>query len=76
MHLEHVYFPRKKKLGMIDKIKVSKTPGPDNISPRVLKEAKDELIKPLSIVQEIIDTRQNSDWCKLANVALIFNSRR
>ena len=34
----------------LDKIKVNKTPGPDYIAPRVLKEAKYQISKPLTIL--------------------------
>ena len=33
----------------IDKLKIQKSPGPDKISPRVLKKLRDELIKPLKL---------------------------
>ena len=32
----------------IEKLKVNKTPGPDKISPRILKEIKNEISKPLT----------------------------
>ena len=43
-------FEENKILQAISKIKVNKTPGTDRISPRILKEAKNELAKPLSIL--------------------------
>ena len=60
-------------LKCIDKLKVNKSPGPDTISPRVLKEAKCELVKPLTL---LFNTSMQSgsmpdDW-KLANVTPIF----
>ena len=57
----------------IDKLKTNKSPGPDTISPRVLKEAKNEFTKPLttffnkSLQSGIIP----EEW-KLANVTPIF----
>ncbi len=57
----------------IDKLKINKTPGPDTISPRILKEVKSELVKPLTL---LFNTSLQSgslpdDW-KLANVTPIF----
>ena len=37
-------------LSAIDRMKKNKTPGPDKISPRILKEAKNELLLPLSVL--------------------------
>ena len=37
-------------LKCINKLKVNKSPGPDTISPRVLKEAKSKLVKPLTML--------------------------
>lgn len=36
-------------LECIDKLKVNISPGPDTISPRILKEAKLELVTPFNI---------------------------
>ena len=57
----------------IDKLKVNKSPGPDTISPRVLKEAKCELIKPLTLLfnKSLQSGSMPDDW-KLANVTPIF----
>ena len=57
----------------MDKLKTNKSPGPDTIYPRVLKEAKNEMIKPLTT---LFNTSLQSgtvpvDW-KLANVTPIF----
>ena len=35
-------------LSVMNNMNVNKTPGPDKISPRLLKEAKNELVKPLT----------------------------
>ena len=37
-------------LHIIENIKVSKVPGPGNISTRILKEVKHQISKPLSIL--------------------------
>ena len=60
-------------LQAISKIKVNKTPGPDKISPRILKEAKKELTKPLSILfnKSLRTGKVPNEW-KLANVTPIF----
>ena len=60
-------------LQAISNIKVNKTPGPDRISPRILKEAKNELVKPLSILfNKSLNTGKVPDEWKLANVTPIF----
>ena len=57
----------------IDKLKVNKSPGPDSISPRVLKEAKCEFIKPLTLIfNESLQSGSMPDDWKLANVTPIF----
>ena len=60
-------------LRTIEKIKVNKTPGPDKISPRILKEVKDQISKPLSIIfnKSLQLGKVPSDW-KCANVTPIF----
>ena len=57
----------------IDKLKVNKSPGPDTISPRILKEAKSELVKPLSsLFNKSLQSGTMPDEWKLANVTPIF----
>ena len=60
-------------LHKIEKIKVNKTPGPDKISPRILKEVKHQISKPLSILfnKSLQLGKVPSDW-KCANVTPIF----
>ena len=62
-------FQEKEILLAINKTKVNKTPGPDKISPRILKEAKNELVKPLTIIfnKSFTIGRVPDKW-KLANV--------
>ena len=57
---------------VLDVINVNKTPGPDGISPRVLKEAKNQICKPLSIIfnKSFNSGKVPDDW-KLANVTPI-----
>ena len=46
--LDHIHIAEEQALNCLDKLNVNKTPGPDTISPRMLKEAKDEFLKPLT----------------------------
>ncbi|ORD93263.1 RTJK, partial [Enterospora canceri] len=57
----------------IDKMKTNKTPGPDKISPRILKEVKHQISKPLAIIfnKSLRNGKVPSDW-KRANVTPIF----
>ena len=60
----------------IDKLKIHKSPGPDKISPRVIKKLKDELIKPLKIIfNTSLTTGQVPAKWKLANVTPIFKKK-
>jgi hypothetical protein len=58
---------------VLNKLKVNKSPGPDGIHPRVLKEAKDALIMPLKIIfnRSLSEGKVPNDW-KKANVTHIF----
>ena len=57
----------------IDKLKLNKSPGPDTICPRVLKEAKNEFVKPLTtIFNKSLQLGMMPDDWKLANVTPIF----
>ena len=57
----------------INNMKINKAPGPDKISPRILKEAKNEIVKPLSILfnKSLLTGNVPCEW-KLANVTPIF----
>ena len=65
-------FPEDTIIKVLDKIKVNKTPGPDRIAPRVLKEVKHQISKPLSIIfnKSLNLGKVPRDW-KLANVTPI-----
>lgn len=56
----------------LGKLNANKTPGPDGIAPRVLKEAKHQIFKPLSIIfnKSLNSGKVPLDW-KLANVTPI-----
>ena len=60
-------------LKCIDKLKVNKSQGPDKISPRILKEAKLELVTPLTLLfnKSLQSSTMPDEW-KLANVTPIF----
>ena len=60
-------------LHCIDQLKLNKSPGPDTISPHVLKEAKKEFTKPLTALfnRSLQLGIVPDDW-KLANVTPIF----
>ena len=57
----------------IDKIKSSKSQGPDNIHPFFIKQTKESIIQPLSIIfqKSIEEGKLLDDW-KMANVTAIF----
>ena len=60
----------------IDKLKIQKTPGPDQISPRVVKKLKNEIIEPLKIIfNKALTTGQAPEKWKLANVTPIFKKK-
>uniref|UniRef100_A0A0P4VVU6 Reverse transcriptase domain-containing protein n=1 Tax=Scylla olivacea TaxID=85551 RepID=A0A0P4VVU6_SCYOL len=60
-------------LSVTKSMNVNKTPGPDKISPRLLKEARNELVKPLTILfnKTLLAGKVPHEW-KLANVTPIF----
>ena len=60
-------------LNAINILKTNKTIGPDQIPPRILKEAKNELVKPLCIIfnKSISTAKVPRDW-NLANVTSTF----
>ncbi len=62
-------------LKAVKNIKVNKTPGPDKISPRILKKVKKEINHPLSILftESLRQVKLPTDW-KYANVTPIFKT--
>ena len=55
------------------KLKPCKSPGPDNIHPKILREASKTLCYPLSILfQDSLDTGKIPEEWKIANVSAIF----
>ena len=58
---------------VIDKLKICKSPGPDKIYPRILKEVKEAISKPLCAIFNLSlrTGKVVSEW-KLANVTPLF----
>ena len=56
-----------------DQLKENKSPGPDRLSPKLLKEIKMEISKPLCSIfnKSLQDSSVPEDW-KIANVTPIF----
>ena len=58
---------------MIDNLKVESASGPDGIPPRVIKELKNEIVKPLTILfQKSMETGKIPDEWRKAEVTPIF----
>jgi hypothetical protein len=57
----------------IDRLNQNKSPGPDTIHPRVIKEAKAELAEPLTIIfnKSIAESKLPEDW-KMGQITPIF----
>ena len=58
---------------VIDKLKICKSPGPDKIYPRILKEVKEAISKPLCAIFNLSLRTEKvvSEW-KLSNVTPLF----
>ena len=57
----------------IKKLKIFKSPGPDNLHPRMLKESGDIISKPLMIIhQTSVSTGVLPDEWKTANITAIY----
>ena len=60
----------------MSKIKISKSPGPDSVHPRVLKELRDELVTPLSTIFETsINSGELPNAWKLANITALYKKK-
>ena len=70
--LSNCEFTEENIIKSLENIKVNKTPGPDRIAPRILKETKHQICKPLSIIfnKSFNSGKVPRDW-KLANVTPI-----
>ncbi len=73
MYLNSIHITERDILEAINNINVNKTPGPDKISHRILKEVKEEISHPLLIIftESLRQGKVPTDW-KYANVTLIF----
>ena len=57
----------------IDRLKKTKSLGPDNIFPRILKECREELVKPIAMIsRKFLDTGVVPRLWRQANVVPIF----
>ena len=73
--LDSVTIDRTKIAKAIDKLKASKSQGPDQIHPKVFKECKDTLLKPLEIIfNKSVESSQIPKIWKEANVTVIFKN--
>ena len=73
--LSDVKFSEESVSAKIDALKIDAAPGPDKITPRLLKSVSDVLCKPLSIVfmRSLNESVVPEDW-RIANVTSIFKS--
>ena len=71
--LREINISRENVLGKVMGLNVDKSPGPDNLHPRVLKEVALEIVDALVVIfQDSIDSGTvPADW-RVANVTLIF----
>ena len=70
--LNNITVTERNVINCLEKLNSNKSPGPDTISPRVLKEAKHELAKPLTLLfNKSLRTGTVPDKWKLANVTPI-----
>ena len=71
--LDDIIITESKVISVIEGLKVDSACGPDGIPPRVIKELKDELAKPLAILfRKSLDTGKIPDDWRLAEVTPIF----
>ena len=71
--LEEVDVRREDVLAVLNKLKVDKSPGPDEIYPRILWEARDEIAEPLALIfgSSLSTGMVPEDW-RVANVVPLF----
>ena len=71
--LSDIYITEKAVLDKLNNLNVTKTPGADNMHPRVLKELSKSISKPLTLLfnKSISEGKLPVDW-KTANVTAIF----
>ncbi len=56
-------------------MKISKSPGPDSIHPKVLRETEAEILKPLTVLfqNSLNEGKLPKKW-KLGNITALFKS--
>ncbi len=59
-YLNNIRITGRGTLEAVNNINVSKTPGPDKISPRILKEVKEEISHPLLILFTVFTSRKST----------------
>ncbi len=71
-YLNSILITERDILEAVNNINVNKTPGPDKISPRILKEVEEEISHPLLILftESLRQGKVLTDW-KYANVTPI-----
>ena len=71
--LSNISITEEEVLEKLKKLNPSKSPGPDGMHPRVLKETADAIAKPLTIIfnMSLQEGRLPSDW-KIAHVTALF----
>ena len=71
--LDNINITKGKIRKVLQRLKIDKSPGPDGIHPRVIKELREELLEPLSILftSSLQEGVVPDDW-KIANVTAIF----
>ena len=72
-NIEYVNVSRDQMLKALQKLNINKSPGPDKVNPRILKELANELAHPLSILfnKSMSEGKLPSQW-KVAEVKPIF----
>ncbi len=75
-YLNNIHITERDIVEAVAKININKTPGPDKISPRILKEVKDEISHPLLIIftESLRQGKVPTDW-KYANVTPILKKK-
>ena len=75
--LKNVVVNKEIVLKEIEKLKVNKASGPDNISPYLLKQLRDQLAIPLTIIykKSLQEGSVPSSW-KESNITPIFKKRK
>ncbi len=73
MYLNSIHITERDILEAVNNINVNKTPGPEKISPQILKEVKEEISHPLLILftESLHQGKVPTDW-KYANITPIF----